>query len=155
MLSEFDHKLLQKFRTTINKFEQKLCLVCNERFPSIKLVMGECQHCYNDKNTPKRFSAENNMDPKNLPEELQDLTEIEEMLIAQIFSIISVYCLREGQYAYKGNVINFPQDVREFTTRLPRHPISLNVLVMRRQSATGSTFRDFNVRRNKIAQALS
>ena len=58
------------------------------------------------------------MDPGDVPEELQDLTEIEEMLIAQIFPIVSVYCLREGQYSYRGNVINFPQDVLEFTTHL-------------------------------------
>jgi len=117
--------------------------------------MGECQRCYSDKGIPKKFSTENNMNPGDLPVELQGLTEIEEMLIAQIFPVISVYCLRGGQYAYKGNVINFPQDVHEFTTRLPRHPSSLDVLVVRRQSASRSTFRDFNVRRNKIAQTLS
>jgi hypothetical protein len=45
----------------------------------------------------------------DLPEELQGLTEIEEILIAQIFpAVISVYCLHEGQYSYRGNVINFP-----------------------------------------------
>jgi len=117
--------------------------------------MGECRRCYSDKGIPKKFSTENNMNPGDLPVELQGLTEIEEMLIAQIFPVISVYCLRGGQYAYKGNVINFPQDVHEFTTRLPRHPSSLDVLVVRRQSASRSTFRDFNVRRNKIAQTLS
>lgn len=97
---------------------------------------------------------ENNMDLGDVPEELKGLTEIEEMLIAQIFPVISVYCLRGGQYAYRGNVINFPQDVREFTTRLPRHPSSLDVLVVRRQGASGSTYRDFNVRHVKVAQAL-
>lgn len=50
------------------------------------------------------------------------------MLIVQIFSVISVYCLCGGQYAYKGNIINFPQDVHKFTTQLPRHPSSLDVL---------------------------
>src|SRR2546421_648113 len=33
------------------------------------------------------------------------------MLIAQCFPIVSVYYLRGGQYAYRGNVISFPQDV--------------------------------------------
>jgi hypothetical protein len=67
--------------------------------------MGECRRCYNDKTDPKKFSTENNMNPGDLPKELQGLTEIEEMLIAQIFPIISVYCLRGGQYSYRGNVI--------------------------------------------------
>lgn len=76
------------------------------------------------------------------------------MLIAQIFPVISVYCLRGGQYAYRGNVINFPQDVLEFTTRLPRHPPLLDILVVRRQSANRLAFRDFNVRRIKVSRAL-
>ena len=42
----------------------------------------------------KKFSAANNMDPGEIPDELQGLTEIEEMLIAKIFPIVSVYCLR-------------------------------------------------------------
>jgi hypothetical protein len=117
--------------------------------------MGTCRRCYSDKTIPKKFSAQNNMDPGDVPEELQGLTEIEEMLIAQIFPVISVYCLRGGQYAYKGNVINFPQDVHKFVTRLPRHPSSLDTLVVRQRSANGSTFRDFNVCRIKIARALS
>ncbi|CAG8739329.1 20867_t:CDS:2, partial [Gigaspora margarita] len=49
-----------------------------------------------DKTTPKKFSFENNMDPGDVPKELQGLTEIEEMLIVQIFPVISVYCLRGG-----------------------------------------------------------
>ncbi|CAG8767463.1 1014_t:CDS:1, partial [Gigaspora rosea] len=96
-----------------------------------------------------------NMDPGNIPEELMGLTEIEEMLIAQVFPVISVYYLRGGQYAYRGNVINFPQDIKEFVTRLPRHPSSLDILIVCRQSAQGSlSFRNFNVRRANVERAL-
>ena len=70
------------------------------------------------------------MDPGEVPEELQDLTEIEEMLIAKAFTVMSVYRLRGGQYGYRGNVINFPQDIQEFTTRLLRHSLSLEVLLI-------------------------
>ena len=31
------------------------------------------------------------MDPGNVPDELEGLTEIEEMLIAQVFTVMSVY----------------------------------------------------------------
>src|SRR6185436_6189817 len=92
--------------------------------------------------------------PGNVPEELQGLTQIEEMLIAQIFPVVLIYCLRGGQYAYRGNVINFLQDVLEFTTRLSRHPSSLDILVVRRQSANNLAFKDFNVRRVKVFRAL-
>ncbi|CAG8506461.1 41443_t:CDS:2, partial [Gigaspora margarita] len=65
-----------------------------------------------------------------VPQELKDLTEIEEMLIAQVFIVVSVYNLRSSQYAYHENVINFPQDVQEFTTRLSRCPFLLDMLVI-------------------------
>ncbi|CAG8809976.1 16881_t:CDS:2, partial [Dentiscutata erythropus] len=85
---------------------------------------------------------------------LKGLTKIEEMLIAQVFPVMSVYRLRGGQLGYRGNVINFLQDVREFTTRLPRHPSSLDILIVCRQSGDLTSFRDFNVRRAKISRAL-
>ncbi len=74
-----------------------------------------CKHCYSDNNMPKKFLAENNMDPGDIPDELKALNEIEEMLIAQIFTVITVYRLRGGQNGYRGNIINFPQDVEGFT----------------------------------------
>jgi hypothetical protein len=68
---------------------------------------------------------------------------------------MSVYRLRGGQHGYQENVINFPQDVQEFASRLPRHPSLLDVLVIHRQSASNAeAFRDFRVRRNKVTQAL-
>ncbi|CAB4435573.1 unnamed protein product [Rhizophagus irregularis] len=139
----------------MNKLEHKICPVCNERFPSINLVLEMCHRCYGDKNEIKKFSCANNMHPGDIPEELKNLTEIEKMLIAQTFTIISVYYLRGGQYAYSGNVINFSQDIGEFVSRLPRHPSTLDTLIVCRNSAESSTsFRDFTVRHDKVRKAL-
>ncbi|CAG8508044.1 5690_t:CDS:2 [Scutellospora calospora] len=129
-LSEFDQKLLQRFCLKMDKLKHVLCLTCNECFLSIILVKGVCRCCYTKKSLLKKFSSENNMDPGEVSEELQGLTEIEEMLIAQVFPAMIVYRLRGGQHRYSGNIINFPQDVEEFTTRLLRHPSSLNVLIV-------------------------
>lgn len=76
------------------------------------------------------------------------------MLIAQVFPIVSVYNLSGGQYAYCGNIINFPQDVQEFMTQLPRDPLSLDLLIVRCYNENGSNFRDFHVRREKVIRAL-
>ena len=152
-LPESDRNLLLNFRTKVNDLTNTLCTVCNERFP-FNLIQNACLRCYRDKNLVKKFSASNNMDPGDVPEDLQGLTEIEEMLISRIFPVISVYCLRGGQYAYRGNVINFSQDVSEFVTRLPRIPSSLDVLIVRRNSANGVAFRDFTVRHTKVTRAL-
>ncbi|CAG8743401.1 872_t:CDS:2 [Gigaspora margarita] len=103
LLSASNRKLLRNFHTTINELSNKLCNVCNEQFPSIKLVQGEY----------------------DVPQELQNLTEVKEMLIAQ-----------------------------EFATCLLHHLSSLNMLIMQHNSSDQSAFRNFQVCRDKISRAL-
>ena len=55
------------------------------------------------KDVTKKFSAENNIDLSDVLDELKGLTEIEEMLIAQVFTVMTVYRLRGGQTGYRGN----------------------------------------------------
>ena len=119
-ISEDEHQILQKFRNKMDNIRYGSCLTCNERIPSMRLIKGMCQRCYREKSSIKKFSLENNMDPGDVPEELEGLSEIEEMLIAQVFVVMSVYRLRGGQNGYRGNIINFSQDIHEFTKRLPR-----------------------------------
>ncbi|CAG8848725.1 29556_t:CDS:2, partial [Gigaspora margarita] len=45
-----------------------------------------------------------------VPEELKGLTEIKEILIAQVFPVMSVYRFRRDQLGYYDNIINFPQN---------------------------------------------
>ncbi|RGB24503.1 hypothetical protein C1646_610599, partial [Rhizophagus diaphanus] len=55
-----------------------------------------------------------------------------------------------------GNVIYFSQNVQELATKLPRHPSSLDMLVIRHHSASNpEIFRDFRVRHNKVIRALN
>src|ERR1044071_9236787 len=57
----------------------------------------ETEEPLNRQDLPKRFSAENFMDPGEVPDELKSLTEIEEMLIAQVFTVMTVFRFRGGQ----------------------------------------------------------
>jgi hypothetical protein len=114
-VSEEEHKLLQKFRKKMDDIQDGLYPVCNERILSMTLIMGMCRCCHTEKSLPKKFSAENHMDPGDVPEELKELSEIEEMLIAQVFTVMSVYRLQGDQNRYRENVINFPQDIQGFT----------------------------------------
>ncbi|CAG8799932.1 5916_t:CDS:2, partial [Gigaspora margarita] len=84
-LSEYEKELLKKFRTKMNKLQYR---------------------CKCEKTLPKKFSAENNMNLGEVPEELQGLTEVEEMLIAQVFTVISVYKLCGGQHGEEANSAN-------------------------------------------------
>ncbi|CAG8658574.1 22995_t:CDS:2, partial [Gigaspora rosea] len=119
ILKEYDKVLLRQFRNKIDKLKHSECPTCKECFLSITLVVGECRRCYTEKTLPKKFLFDNNMNPGEVPKKLQKLTEIEEMLIAQVFPVIVIYRLRGRQHGYRENIINFPQDVKEFTTRLP------------------------------------
>lgn len=55
------------------------------------------------------FSAENNMDPGNLPEELTGLSIIEQQFIARISPCINVHMLKHGRIASSGHCVTFPQ----------------------------------------------
>ena len=130
--------------TAFHRFEENLrhlrCKVCKETWPITNQSMSEqnytCTRCKRDKKTSCRlFSADNDMDPGTVPAELQDLTEVEEMLIARAFPIMCVYRKHGGQRGYKGHVLNLPQDVQGFLTTLPANVSDLPVLIIRKQGA--------------------
>ena len=67
------------------KFEIKQCFICKEAWPykqGTKENNFISYRCKRDKDSPKKFSVENNMIPPKLPEELHGLTQFEKMLIA-------------------------------------------------------------------------
>ena len=86
--------------------------------------------------------------------QLQDLTQVEEMLISAVLPIMSIYRLPHGQYSYSEHVINLPQDVASFATSLPRLPRELDVVVVRKEGGVQS-HRDFRVRRSVVLRACT
>ena len=99
------------------------------------------------------YSADNDMDPGIVPQQLEGLTQVEEMLIARVCPIMSVYRKHGGQRGYKGHVLNLPQDIQSFLNRLPSRVADLPVLVVRRHGVD-STHRDFTVRRHRVLEAV-
>ena len=153
----------QSHANTMNNFhnqqvqwKQSLCTTCHEMWPSRYKTckhMYECKRCTCDKSTPKKYSQANNMNPGSVPECLQDLTQIEEMLIARASPIMYIYKKQGGQRGYKGHVLNLSQDVQSLLDKLPPNINNLPILVLRR-SGTNDTYADFTVRRDKILNAL-
>ena len=133
------------------------CRVCHEAWPlSVKNKKQPdyvCSRCVRDKNSIKKFSAQNSMVPAQVPKELQGLTQIEEMLIARAFPVISVYTKPGGQRAYKGHCINFPQDIQELADTLPRYPKELPIIVITVEGKDNAT-KDLIVRRQRVSMAL-
>ena len=75
------------------------------------------------------------------------------MLISAVTPFMSVYRLPQGQYGYRGHVINMPQDLTAFATSLPRLPSELDVMIVRKKGSN-NTHRDFRVRRMVVQHAF-
>jgi len=59
------------------------------------------------------------MIPSAVPLELQELTQVEEMLIEHAIPIMRVYVKPGGQRGYSGYCINLPQHISELAEALP------------------------------------
>ncbi|KAK3921567.1 LOW QUALITY PROTEIN: putative LRR receptor-like serine/threonine-protein kinase [Frankliniella fusca] len=88
-----------------------------------------------------------------IPPELTGLSYVEELLIAKVHPMISIYRLKGGQYGFRGNVINFRQDVSSFAKQLP-HSLAVLKGLISVYSNTPTFHRDFLIRRNAVSVAL-
>ena len=131
------------------------CSVCKEAWPLKAKPRSPyvCSHCSRNKKIPNKFSSENFMIPSCVPNELQNLTQIEEMLIARALPIMRVYIKPGGQQGYSGHCINLPQNVTELTTSLPRYPKDLAVIIVK-VKGRDNTFKDVTVQKQQVHSAL-
>ena len=146
------------FHSIQEQLQHRQCSVCKETWPTKQNLSKDparyvCHRCTRDKKSPKVYSAENDMDPGIVPPQLQGLTQIEEMLIARVCPIMSVYRKHGGQRGYRGHVLNLPQDIQSFLNSLPSRASDLPVLVLRRHGVE-NTHRDFIVRQHRVLQAV-
>ena len=85
--------------------------ICREAWPLKSKPMSPdcyiCSRCSRDTKSPEKFSLENSMIPSPVPHELQNLTQVEEMLIARALPIMRVYI------GYSGHCVNLPQNMKE------------------------------------------
>lgn len=85
---------IAKFHKSNDYFISK-CTVCKEAWPLKSKPKSPteyiCSRCSRDKKSPKKFSCQNSMIPSPVPGELNDLTQVEEMLIAHALPIMSLY----------------------------------------------------------------
>lgn len=129
------------------------CIVCNKRKRADVINQaGRCTTCAR-RNAVHLFTAENGMDIGAIPEELLGLTMIEQILIARVHPVVSVFKIRGQQTGYSGHVLNFAQHVEDIATRLPHDPRYLTtVLLLRRDTVSGVA--EFRVRSQVVGRAL-
>ena len=148
-------------KANINKFYKSVqyivsqCTVCKEAWPLKSKPRSPymCSRCSRDKKSLKKFSCKNSMIPSSVPNELQNLTQVEEMLIARALPIMRVYVKPGGQRGYSGHCINLPQNVKNLAKFLPRYPKDLTVIIVK-VKGRDNTFKDVTVRKQRMHDAL-
>ena len=144
---------IRAFEVEQMTYKFSCCEVCNERRLECKGMGNMCTRCRRDKKVPKVWSDENNMDPMVVPDELSEMSDAEQMLIARLAPTVHVHMLKHGGIASRGHCIAFPQAVQEPATILPRPPTEVNIIRVRRQGKN-DTHKDFRVRRHRVEGAL-
>jgi hypothetical protein len=104
------------------------------------------------------MSAENDMDPGDIPAHLPELTQLEEMIIARSHVQMIVHRYRGHQYHYTGHCVSFMQSNIKTVDMLPNLPSELDIVLLRpsnrvleSESRYQRQFRtDFRVRRGHI-----
>ena len=150
-----DH--IRAFEIKQMTYELSECSVCNERRIEMHMATAAnitvCRRCFSDKQSVKMFSAENNMDPKPLPAELQDLSIVEQQLICRIAPCINIHMLKHGGISSNGHCVTFPQEINEPAKIFPRLPNEVKIIKVCKKGKN-NTSKDFKVRRFYVQNAL-
>ncbi|CZR49932.1 uncharacterized protein FPRO_16137 [Fusarium proliferatum ET1] len=155
--------------------DMEYCPRCRTRWLNQRMQNGICHSCHyrdviprgratrnqrQEEGEPYFWSRDNNLDPGDIPLELPELTQVEEMLISRVHVHVQVVAYRGQQYKYKGHVVNFLKDVGQVYRQLPLLPRELDVIVLRPRNQTAQPhmirqFRgQFRVRQGHIRQWL-
>ena len=143
---------IRKFEVEQMTYKFSCCEVCSERRLEGKGTRSICNRCRRDKNVPKVWSGENNLDPMSVPDDLSEMSDAEQMLIARLAPTVHVHMLKHGGIASRGHCIAFPQAVQEPATILPRLPAEVDIIRVRQ--GKDDTHKDFRVRRQQVEGAL-
>src|SRR5579863_8581669 len=88
-----NERLEQLFEERMGKLSTIVCPTCSK----ISFQHSNKSLCSGCRKHPNKFNAANNMDPGPIPEELQNLSPLEELLIAMVHPVITVYKTKGSQ----------------------------------------------------------
>jgi hypothetical protein len=119
--------------------KMETCIRCKERWFLMDLKNEICHTCFlRDKGnkTPFLMSADNEMDPGEIPAHLPELTQVEEMIIARSHVQMMLHRYRGHQYFYSGHCVSFMQNNVKTVDMLPNLPSELDIVVLRPSNLT-------------------
>ncbi|CAF0951603.1 unnamed protein product [Brachionus calyciflorus] len=122
-------------------------------------VKDEMKNFYKNMDNLQQFYCSNCTElwPRDLPDTVKSLFEIltmiEEMLIAPIIPIMSVYRLSSGALASRGFCANFYQNINEIINELPRLPKDLPIIILKKKNQLNQ-LKHFIVNRKRVELCL-
>ncbi|MCH2545601.1 MAG: AAA family ATPase [Alphaproteobacteria bacterium] len=139
------------------QMEEK-CNVCNEAwFDQGKLKNKNiCDRCRKESYREKEcltFSRDNDMIVSPIPQELNELNNIEDAAIKLIKPFVHIYKRFSGGIGFSGHCISFAQDVQKFAESLPWPVAELPLIIV--QSKSNKDDRKFSADGRKIRVALN
>lgn len=152
---------VQNVHQEMAAIKMEACSRCKEFWFAMDLKDTVCHSCYlRDKRgqTPFLMSADNEMDPGDVPVHLPVLTQVEEMIIARSHVQMLVHRYRGHQYHYSGHCVSFMQSTIKTVSVLPNLPSELDIVLLRPSDQVMESdpryrqqFRaDFRVRRGHV-----
>ena len=96
------------------------------------------------------YSEKNSMHPGVFPTFVQNMTPIEELLVAPIHANIPLYRVKYGSHRYSGNCINFVHHTEEVINELPRLPKDLDILILKAPNVSIESCSTFSVNRKRV-----
>ncbi|KAJ5135751.1 uncharacterized protein N7515_005029 [Penicillium bovifimosum] len=141
-LTDSQWALVRNSQTTLQETSMETCIRCDERWFNLKCgkkgsFRGVCRKCRTkDKQEDRKenpsertyfYSQRNNMRSDDVPSHLPVLTQVEEMLISRVHTIIEVRQVRGQKYFYRGHVAYFLVDIPRVYDRLPLLPCELEL----------------------------
>jgi hypothetical protein len=127
-------RYVQSFYAAISQIKIEACVRCQERWFAMNLKDNICHSCFlrdKGKKSPFLMSADNDMDPGELPPHLPELSQVEEMVIARSHVQMILYRYRGHQYHYSGHCVSFMQNTVKTVDVLPNLPAELDIVVLR------------------------
>lgn len=144
---------IARFETKMRNLEFVTCSSCLRSLERSAIARSRCLTCSRTEPSHLLYTTANSMDIGEVPPVLQGLTMVEQILIARVNPVVSVFRIRGQQRAYSGHVMNFLQNIGNIATRLPHDIGQLNaILVLNRNTPNGVA--QFRVRSRKVRNAL-
>ncbi|KAJ7934777.1 hypothetical protein B0H13DRAFT_1507528, partial [Mycena leptocephala] len=93
-VSPEDKILMDNVREKLMQIKTETCDLCDETWFDLDVENGKCKKCRMSGDKGRKFLDINNMNPGLVPNHLPPLRQMEEIMIAPVHTLVSLYQVR-------------------------------------------------------------